>query len=322
LSTVASSDGNNNNCYYSDPDLAVGSAAAAAAAADHYADDGSSYYPRRYYQNGEVHFRKTGNRRRTRPEDFHTVYRTPHHVPDRKFKDYLLGRAAAATTTMMAPSSASEGGRGRSTKRRSKKEGAASQRIRQPILTEESALRACLGFSVVGAAFLVWVGILLDKQPLYIKGSLPTLVVAGSNGRMVTRSVLPDPGGARLLPARVSYRAAILYAMAAAACWYRLNRGWVHSRIKRRRNRYEDIPDHFSKRGVGADDESNEGGSGSTALPLFDFRHHEGAASSTTAYQIGLGSRIKASVLQWLAVRGWFYRPAHKFRRKREPKCV
>jgi hypothetical protein len=190
------------------------------------------------------------------------------------------------------------------------------------LITEEAALRACLGFSAVGAAFLAWVGVLLDTQPLYIRGALPVMLVAGPSGRTVARHVLPDPtggGAARLAPARAAYRAALAYLLVAILCWYRLNRGWVHSRIRRRRDRYEDIPDPLARR---RDYGENDNGGDDEALPLFDRRQQEGS-SSTTAYQIGLGSRVKATVLRWLALRGWFYyRPAQRLRRKREPKCV
>lgn len=254
-------------------------------------DPRALHHPRRlYYQNGEVHFRKTGNRRRTRPEDFHTVYRTPHHVPDRKFKDYLLGRQGL-------------------------------EQPPKPMVTEESATRSCFGFSLVAVVFLLWVGMLFDRQPLYIRGSLPVLVVSSSskNGRLVSRHLVPGPTDSRLVPATVSYRAAFAYVLTAAFCWYRLNRGWVHDKIRKRRSRYEDIPD-LSAPFSGAE-YTNIDDVASSALPLFR-RHKAGVASTTTAYQIGAWSRIKAGVLQWFAMRGWFYRPAHKFRRKREPKCV
>jgi hypothetical protein len=255
-------------------------------------DPRALHFPRRlYYQNGEVHFRKSGNRRRTRPEDFHTVYRTPHHVPDRKFKDYLLGRQG-----LEQPPRAS------------------------PMVTEESVTQSCFGFSLVAVAFLLWVGMLFDRQPLYIRGSLPVLVVSSSSkgGRLVSRYLVPGATDSRLVPATVSYHAAFAYVLTAAFCWYRLNRGWVHDKIRKRRSRYEDIPDLSAP--FAAAEYANIDDVASSALPLFR-RHKEGVAS-TTAYQIGAWSRIKAGVLQWFAMRGWFYRPAHKFRRKREPKCV
>jgi hypothetical protein len=255
-------------------------------------DPRALHHPRRlYYQNGEVHFRKTGNRRRTRPEDFHTVYRTPHHVPDRKFKDYLLGQ-----------------------------QGFKQQAKRPPMVTEESVTQSCFGFSLVAVVFLLWVGMLFDRQPLYIRGSLPVMVVSSStkSGRLVSRYLVPDASDSRLVPATVSYHAAFAYVLTAGFCLYRLNRGWVHDKIKKRRSRYEDIPDHSAPFLAGDYAEIDE--VSSSVLPMFR-RQNEGGAS-TTAYQLSAWSRMKAGVLQWFVVRGWFYRPVHKFRRKREPKCV
>ena len=272
-------------------------------------------YPRRYYQNGEVHFRKTGNQRRTRPEDFHTVYRTAHHVPDRHFKHYLLGKRR----NQIPPKA-------------------------PPIVTEDGLARACLGFSLVAMVFLLIIGFLFDAQPLYIKGALPVAryvtvssVKASSSsasasassstgGSSTTRYVaqydIPRRGRGRrperLVPARVSYHAAAAYAATALACYYWLHRDRVHVWIRHRtrtlghHHRYDEIPD---------------GSAGSDGLLLPTVIHprigplHPEPSTTTSAYQIGWGSRLKAGVLQWLAVRGWALRPV-KFRRKREPKCV
>ena len=155
------------------------------------------------------------------------------------------------------------------------------------------------------------VGILLDTQPLYIKGVLPAQLAVQANGKTVYQYAVPTHE--RIEPARVSYHAAIAYSFTALFCWYRLNRGWVHNMVKRRHNRYEDIPDHHNA-GL-ADGELK-----ADTIPLY---HPEGATPSTTrAYQLGWWSRIREGLRQWLAIRGWYYRPAHKFRRKREPKCV
>ena len=270
----------------------------------------------------QVEERRRFLERTTRLEEFHTVFRAPLHVADSRYKEYLHGQVIPRKRPSRQP----------------------------PIITKDCCLRGCFGFSVVGVLFLVFVGILLDTQPLYIKGSLPTqLVQSQTTGKYVTQYILPSSSMvivtegddatnnnsqqvmpySRLPMATVAYHAAWVYFFVAALCWYARNRGWVHSRVYRYRNRYQDIPDHEDDDAYSDVDSTaptfhmNNGG-----YQDLDEDGNNGRASSlpsTTSFVLSkmrhLWSVARANAAQYLAARGW-YRPVQRYRRKQTPKTV
>lgn len=103
----------------------------------------------------------------------------------------------------------------------------------------------CAGFCWVAVAFLVFVGILFDTQPLYIPGSLPKeeqyVNQGGSAKVQVFYSVNPTE---RLRPATNAFRAAYVYAFTGFLCLayaYNLH-FWMISRYRQ----YQDVPDNES----------------------------------------------------------------------------
>jgi hypothetical protein len=196
---------------------------------------------------------------KSRLEDFHTVFRTPHHVADNKYQAYLLGQAA-----------------------RRKGSG--------PPVTKECCAQSCAGFSAVGAVFLFFIGFLLDTQPLFIKGSLPQLIVQTDDGsRPVVQYILPTE---RLPAARVAYQAGFMYLITIGICFYILFPSWFQSKLYRRFQQYQDIPDHISD-------------SDSTLPTFHSVEDLELGSPKTRAYQTNICSRSFAGFKQWLAVRGW-----------------
>jgi hypothetical protein len=195
-------------------------------------------------------------------EDFHTRHRTPHYVADKDYKSYILG----------------EQGRKR----------------QRPIFTDTCFAHSCAGFSLVGVIFLLFVGILLDRQPLYIQGSLPIQLKQNDRGKYVIQYLIPTDE--RLDCAKTAYRTALAYLLTFALCQAYLHRDWIQSRI--RRGEYQDIPDHAS------------------TLPS----HQEGS-TSTPVYQRNCILQMVDNLRQWIAIRGWF-RGFPKIRRKTTPKTV
>jgi len=207
---------------------------------------------------------------KTRLEDYHVAYRTPHHVPDNAYRAYLQGRT------------------GRS-------------RRNSPFLTQVCCLHTCIGFSTVAVVFLCFVGILIDTQPLFMTGTLPKKLVETSNGRFVTKVILPAPG--EVLPAaRAAYRAALAYFFCIVLCLGALHPAWIQSQIYRVRHRYQDIPDHHD--------------SVSPLLP--DFHSANNGHDPITPHWLRTGwNRCSLLIRQRLAERGWYQTGAkHKKDRK------
>ena len=175
---------------------------------------------------------------------------------------------------------------------------------------------------MIAVLFLLFVGILLDTQPLYIKGSLPYQRLQGDDGmsKPVTQYLLPTTTGAgeRLLPAKTAYRAAFAYLVTMAVCLYMLYPRWFQSQIYRRQQRYQNIPDHDSTIPVfhnGLEDQLLllHGDSSSLLLerPIIN------------PYTPGWWNRFTAWLKLWLARRGWYSADLHhKLHRKHMPKTI
>jgi hypothetical protein len=273
-----------------------------------------------YYQHGTT---ATSQRRIRIPhkppplprlEDFHTLYRTAHHVPDGQYRDYLRGSL----------------GRG-------------GHRREAPIFTRTCWGQSCAGFSFVAVLFLVFVGILLDTQPLYIKGSLPPVIrqtttqdssssSSSSNTRVVVQYLLPTT--TRLPAARAAYQAALAYLVTMILSLYSVYPGWFQSQIQRRQGRYQDIPDHQNNTNSNNHDNGWDDDDNDSTIPTFhtfDNNNNNNNNSSNndearvmSPYQPSLWNRLTAWLKQWLASREWYGAVHHQFRRPRKhmPKTI
>jgi hypothetical protein len=207
------------------------------------------------------------NFEKPRLEDFHTLYRTPHHVPDKKYRELMEGKYE-------------------------------SRKVRPSYVTEECCANFCSGFSAVAVLFLIFVAVLLDTQPIYIKGTLPVqMVQVNDSGKMKLKYLLPSE---RLPIASTAYKAAFAYVLTIGVCICTLHRGWIRSQLYKRKNRYEDIPDHLS--------------STDSTIPTFHKPNEEEPA--TMPYEPTFWERAKTAGQQWLLLRGYWHKPGPRFRRK------
>lgn len=145
-------------------------------------------------------------------ETIHTAFRVPLHVPDKRYQEFLLGTR---------------------------------KRRRRPLLSRTCCANFCTGFSVVAVCFLVFVGIILDTQPLYIKGVLPKQIVQieGQN-KPSTRYTIETEG--RLPMASSAYHAALFYVFIILVCFYMKHPRLFHPALRHKASQYEDIPDDAS----------------------------------------------------------------------------
>ena len=142
-----------------------------------------------------------------RLEDVHTVYRQPHYVPDATYHRRMTGSPSGNTTDYTA-----------------------------------LGLHFCALFSGIATTFLLFIGFLLDVQPLYIPGTLPTLPIQSTvsvNGVALTKLqyqyLIPGSTDERLPIAMTAYRAGWLYAATTFFCLLFLQR--------RQRRTYRKVPD-------------------------------------------------------------------------------
>jgi hypothetical protein len=239
-----------------------------------------------------------------RLEDYHTVFRVPHHVPDARYHEYVLGRLG----------------------QQRKKESS--------MLTKACCAQTCALFSGVAVCFLLWIGILLDTQPLYIPGTLQnftvqsTVTYAKSSSRSSSRRsggsttnkskaipytrpriefLIPGPTSPRLPIATTAYRAALAYFVSMLVSLYCLDPAPVHRVLQRLRRqcfgRYEDIPEvpnassefHRPSYTIPRPNSGDLFGG-----PLLPQHHHRGA------YQPSLWHQTINRIKRWLAVKGWY----------------
>lgn len=277
---------------------------------------------------------------RTKIEDYHTVFRRPHHVPDSQYKHFVQ-----------------QGRRG------------GSGRGQGSFVTKDCCARTCSAFSIVAFAFLFMIGAMVDRQPLYMKGTLPARYVQSqkNSGKFVIQYILPatttnqqqnannnyqssSSGGgnsssSRLPVARAAYRAGWAYLATALACQYVLHQGWIRSWWYRNSNRYEDIPDGDHPSVIARS--SLDAGSNASLLPTFhaatastplrriiprgdvlDVDDEElASATQAQAYQqhqqgMAILGQLPAQLKHWLAHRGWYKPQPHRNRKLKDPKMV
>jgi hypothetical protein len=134
---------------------------------------------------------------------------TPAGIPDSSYQAYLMGRPL--------------------------------KKKREAVVDKICFAKFCAGFSWVAVMFLVFVGILLDTQPIFIQGALPQHVqfTTGDRKQQVFYSISPSE---RLAPASHAYQAAFGYFLTGClSLAYAYNWGWW---IKTRMwTGHHDIPD-------------------------------------------------------------------------------
>jgi hypothetical protein len=136
----------------------------------------------------------------------------------------------------------------------------------------------CAFFSTVAIMFFIFVGIIIDMQPMYLQGILIKHQQYNENQKMQTYYDLTQ--GERLDTARRAYQAAFFYFLTVCACLaYAYN---FHFYFNSRMGQYQDVPD--------ADTTNENFGTSSskgTGLPMFN-------SHTMQAYQHdhGIGSRV------------------------------
>lgn len=106
-------------------------------------------------------------------------------------------------------------------------------------ITKVCCAKFCAVYSFVAVGFLLFVGIIFDKQPLYIPGALPkhTQYAEGSSSK--TQAFYSITPSVRLLPASNAYGAAFFYLITGCLCI-----AYAHDLIScYRRKSYQEIPD-------------------------------------------------------------------------------
>jgi len=134
----------------------------------------------------------------------------PAFIPDSRYQSYLLGRQKQKPTSPF---------------------------------DKICMAKFCAYFSVIGAMFLGFVGILIDTQPMYLQGILPKHIQYTTGDRKPQVFFAVDISD-RLEPASHAYRGALLYLFTACVCLgYAYNAHWW---FKSKWQRYNDIPDNES----------------------------------------------------------------------------
>ena len=98
-----------------------------------------------------------------RIEDYHTIFRNPHHMTDAQYTKYVQLQQQYSV-------------HGNNNNGSSHKNGATGT-TGTSMMNKTCCAYTCSMFSALAVFFLLWVGILLDTQPMYIPGALPTITV-------------------------------------------------------------------------------------------------------------------------------------------------
>lgn len=147
----------------------------------------------------------------------------------------------------------------------------------------------CAGFSFVGFIFFIFIGVLLDTQPLFIAGTLPAALKENDNGKTTTIYFVTAE---RLPMASNAYQASYAYILTMLACLVYAHFERLNSAIKRRS--YQDVPDaEGSTAGVVGDD----------SLPDY---HDDQSHPASPAYQMSPWNRlVSAASKSTVKLREW-----------------
>jgi hypothetical protein len=132
-------------------------------------------------------------------------FRKALHVPDKDYKEFLAG------------------GKGRDM---------------SPVCHPICCANVCAGFSCVGFIFLIFIGILLDTQPLFIQGTLPTALKESDSGKVTTLYFITAE---RLPTASNAYQASYAYILTMMGCLIFVHYERLNAMVRRRS--YQDVPD-------------------------------------------------------------------------------
>ena len=89
-----------------------------------------------------------------RIEDYHTIFRNPHHMTDAQYTKYVNQNNIDNNNNNHHDSTANTS-----------------------MMNKTCCAYTCSVFSAIAVLFLLWIAILLDTQPMYIPGALPTITV-------------------------------------------------------------------------------------------------------------------------------------------------
>lgn len=147
-----------------------------------------------------------------RLEDHHVTFRTPLHVPDKEYQ-YFLTRGIHRYQDSIYEQR--------------------DRKVNGFKVTQSCCAKTCAFFSLTGIIFLILVGILLDTQPLYIKGSLPKISLqSNEQSKLVKEYLVPIRGTSERLPmAKNAYQAALVYMMTFTISLYFIYQEQINAKL-------------------------------------------------------------------------------------------
>lgn len=155
-----------------------------------------------------------------------------------------------------------------------------------PVLHPVCCANVCAGFSFVGVLFMIFIGILMDTQPLFIGGALPSTIKENDNGKATTIYFIPNE---RLPLASHAYQAGFAYLVSMIGCLVFVYYERMNSMMKRRS--YQDVPDAMSPPGTPGSNTGVVGGDEGGLLP--DYRHNNTHRHGEAgAYELSPWSRV------------------------------
>jgi hypothetical protein len=101
-----------------------------------------------------------------RMEDYHTIFRTPHHVSDAQYVKYVLQQQQQQPVSVIYDPHLDD-----------IDSSIPNATNSTSMLNKSCCAYTCSIFSGIAVIFLLFIGFLLDTQPLYIPGTLPAIVV-------------------------------------------------------------------------------------------------------------------------------------------------
>ncbi|MFN0318536.1 MAG: hypothetical protein ACKVQA_26215 [Burkholderiales bacterium] len=166
----------------------------------------------------------TSQQQQPRLEDYHIVFRTPLHVPDKNYQGFLLQNNKDDDDCYDVHDSSKDDdsydddsnydydddeentqllSKNKKTAKLMRRVGirrirtkpnssiAYSSSSSKDMFTQSCCAGVCAGFSFTGFVFLFMIGVLLDTQPLYIGGVLPQQTIMSNNNKAVIKYLIP-----------------------------------------------------------------------------------------------------------------------------------
>jgi hypothetical protein len=186
-----------------------------------------------------------------------------------------------------------------------------------PFFTRNCCLNFCQLYSIVAFAFLIWIALMLDYQPLYIRGGLvKTMYQPDNSSRMKVHYKIPSPQS-RSYIARVAYQTAFVYLLVALACYIALRPHITHYW---RRRLYLELVDPKRRRrksyGGGGDnggysniDEMDDEIEDAAVLPHYYTVHNTGATRVSAMWR---------STVDWMQQKMYFITAKSRARKRKK----